>query len=96
VRLKGLKTLRLMRFGVRPEDALFASDRAPIGVSAGLTQEQLSFRAGLSRPYVSMLERDLKSPTLETLFLLCEAMGISTAALVGRVERGRGQRSRPS
>ena len=29
-------------------------------VRAGLTQEQLSFRAGLSRPYVSQLERDLK------------------------------------
>jgi transcriptional regulator with XRE-family HTH domain len=64
--------------------------------SAGLTQEQLSFRAGVSRPYISMLERDLKSPTLETLFLLCEALGISASSLVGRVERAKDQTARPS
>jgi transcriptional regulator with XRE-family HTH domain len=63
-------------------------------VAAGLTQEQLSFQAGLSRPYISMLERDLKSPTLETLFLLCEALGISASTLVGRVEKARGRKPR--
>jgi transcriptional regulator with XRE-family HTH domain len=57
--------------------------------AAGLTQEQLSFRAGLSRPYISQLERDAKSPTLDTLFLLCDALGISAADMVGRVEAAR-------
>jgi transcriptional regulator with XRE-family HTH domain len=57
--------------------------------AAGLTQEQLAFRAGLSRPYVSQLERDLKSPTLDTLFLLCDALGVSAADVVGRVETAR-------
>jgi transcriptional regulator with XRE-family HTH domain len=61
--------------------------------AAGLTQEELAFRAGLSRPYVSQLERDLKSPTLETLFLVCEALGVSAAAVVGRVERARRRKS---
>ena len=42
---------------------------------AGLTQEQLSFRADLSRPYVSQRERDLKSPTVDTLFRICDALG---------------------
>jgi hypothetical protein len=28
-------------------------------------------------------------PTLETLFLICDALGISAADLVGRVERAR-------
>jgi transcriptional regulator with XRE-family HTH domain len=41
---------------------------------AALTQEQLSFRAGLSRPYISQLEPDPKSPTLNTLFLICDAL----------------------
>ena len=41
---------------------------------AKLTQEQLSFRAGLSRPYISQLERDMKSPTLDTLFMNCDAL----------------------
>jgi transcriptional regulator with XRE-family HTH domain len=62
--------------------------------AAGLTQEQLSFRAGLSRPYISQLERDLKSPTLETLFLLCDALGVSAAEIVGRVEKGRKRKPR--
>jgi len=59
-----------------------------------LTQEQLSFRAGISRPYISQLERDLKSPTLDTLFLLCDALGISAADVVGRVEKERKRKPR--
>ena len=55
---------------------------------AGLTQEQLSFRAGVSRPYVSQLERNLKSPTVATLFLICDASGsrqrMSSNALMPR------------
>jgi transcriptional regulator with XRE-family HTH domain len=57
--------------------------------AAGLTQEQAAFRAGLSRPYVSQLERGLKSPTLEALFRLCDALGITASELIGRVERKR-------
>jgi transcriptional regulator with XRE-family HTH domain len=61
---------------------------------AGLTQEELSFRAGLSRPYISQLERNLKSPTVETLFLLCDALGVSASEVVGRVEATRRRLSR--
>jgi transcriptional regulator with XRE-family HTH domain len=32
---------------------------------AELPQEQLSFKAGLSRPYISQLKRNLKSPTAD-------------------------------
>ena len=58
---------------------------------AGLTQEQLSFRADYSRPYISQLERDLKSPTVATLFRLCEAMGVKASELIagGTVEGSR-------
>ena len=56
---------------------------------AKLTQEQLSFRAGLSRPYISQLERDLKSPTLDTLFLICDALDVSAANVVRRVDAAR-------
>ncbi len=61
---------------------------------AGLTQEELSFRAGLSRPYISQLERNLKSPTVETLFLICEALGVSASEVIGRVEAARRRQSR--
>jgi transcriptional regulator with XRE-family HTH domain len=55
---------------------------------AGLTQEQLAFRAGIHRTYVSLLERDLKSPTLNTLFRLCAALDISVSKLIAKVEKG--------
>ena len=61
---------------------------------AGLSQEELSFRAGLSRPYISQLERNLKSPTVETLFLICDALGVSASEVIGRVEAARRRQSR--
>jgi transcriptional regulator with XRE-family HTH domain len=56
---------------------------------AGLTQEQLSFRASLSRPYVSRLERNLKSPTVDTLFRICDALDISAVDVIKRVDAAR-------
>ncbi len=35
---------------------------------AGLTQEKLAFASGIGRAYISQLEHDRKSPTIETLF----------------------------
>jgi transcriptional regulator with XRE-family HTH domain len=61
---------------------------------AALTQEQLSFRAGLSRPYISQLERNLKSPTVDTLFRLCDALDVSAADVVRRVDAARKKRKR--
>ena len=60
---------------------------------AGLSQEQLAFRAGVDRTYVSQLENDKKSPTVKTLFRLCEAMKASPAAVIGRLERRLKRRS---
>src|SRR6516162_2220595 len=59
---------------------------------AGITQEEPSFRAGLSRPYISQLERDLKSPTLDTLFRICDAPGVSADTLVKRADARRSRR----
>ncbi len=56
---------------------------------AGLTQEQLSFQAELSRPYISQLERDLKSPTVATLFRICDALKVEAADIVARVDVAR-------
>jgi transcriptional regulator with XRE-family HTH domain len=56
---------------------------------AEMTQEELSFMAGLSRPYVSQLERDLKSPTVDTLFRICDALEVSAASVIKRVDATR-------
>jgi transcriptional regulator with XRE-family HTH domain len=54
---------------------------------AGFTQERLAFDADLDRTYISRLEHDKMSPTLDTLLRLGSALGIPASTLVARVER---------
>lgn len=54
--------------------------------AAGLTQEKLSAKAGISREYISMLEGDRKSPTVEMLFRICRALGCRPSHIIRRVE----------
>ena len=56
-------------------------------IAACLTQEEVAFRAGLDRSYVSMLEHDKKSPTVDVLFRLAKAIGIKASQILARVER---------
>lgn len=41
----------------------------------GLTQEELGERTDLSKGFISQLERDTNSPSIETLFSLLEVLG---------------------
>ena len=59
-----------------------ASATSPAG--RGLSQEKLAAKARLSREYVSQLERNEKSPTLDTLLKICGAMGMKPSELLGR------------
>jgi transcriptional regulator with XRE-family HTH domain len=43
----------------------------------GLTQEELGERTDLSKGYISQLERDLSSPSIETFFNILEVLGCS-------------------
>ena len=61
--------------------------------AAGLSQEQLAFEAGVHRTYVSLLERDKKSPTLAVLFRVCKALNISASQLIASVEKSRSEDS---
>ena len=54
---------------------------------AGLSQERLAFEAGVHRTYISLLERDKKSPTLSVLFRICKALDISASQLIASVEK---------
>ena len=56
---------------------------------AGLTQEELAARARIHRTYVSLLERDKKSPTLDVLFRICAAIGVNASEFIARVEQGK-------
>ena len=57
-------------------------------LNAKLTQEQLAHEAGVSRQYVSLLELNEKSPTVDVLMRICRAMGVSAARMLLKVEKG--------
>jgi len=52
-----------------------------------MTQEELASKAKVDRTYISMLEHDKKSPTLDMLFRLCQALEIKASVVVARVEK---------
>lgn len=51
-------------------------------VAKGLTQEQLAELAGVSPSYISVVERGIKSPQLDTFVPLCNALGVSADTLL--------------
>jgi transcriptional regulator with XRE-family HTH domain len=48
----------------------------------GFTQEELADLAGLNRNYVGQIEREEKSPTVDVLEKLCEAMKLRPTELL--------------
>jgi len=53
----------------------------------GLSQEALADATDLSRPYISQLERSLKSPSLRIVARLAEALHVSLSEMMVMVER---------
>jgi transcriptional regulator with XRE-family HTH domain len=49
---------------------------------AGLTQEQLAERCGLSQQYLSGLEKGKRNPTVVTLYEIAQGLGVSHVELV--------------
>ena len=62
---------------------------------AELTQEELSFAAEIDRTYVSQVERAIKSPTVDVLFRICDALTIAASEVLARVEKGRKAKLKP-
>lgn len=58
-------------------------------LQAGLTQEELARRAKVDRSYISLLENDKKSPTLDMVFRLCDVLQVRPSSLIARIERNR-------
>jgi len=58
-----------------------------------LSQDELAFRAGLDRTYISQLERGAKSPTLTTIEALSLALGVDPALLLKEVRLQVGPRT---
>jgi transcriptional regulator with XRE-family HTH domain len=71
---------------------MFGEELRKARVRAGLTQQELADKAGLHYTYVCHLEHDHYSPTLNALFRLCDALEVSPARLIGRIDRKRKER----
>jgi transcriptional regulator with XRE-family HTH domain len=50
--------------------------------AAGLSQEEVGFRAGVHRTEISQLERGLRVPRIDTLARLCGALGVEAPILM--------------
>jgi len=53
---------------------------------AGLTQEELAFRANMHPTAISFYERGMRQPTLYSVFILSGVLGIKASVLVEELE----------
>ena len=56
-------------------------------VQKNLTQEELGERTDLSKGYISQLERNLSSPSMETFFSILEVLGVTPKAFFDEKEQ---------
>ena len=68
-----------------PEEA-FGKVLREIRHEHSLSQEELGFESGYHRTYISLLERGKKSPSLNTVFQLGAALGVSPSEILRRTE----------
>ena len=54
----------------------------------GWSQEELSLKTGVHRNYIGGIERAERKPTLETVAVLAQALGVRASELIARAERG--------
>ena len=52
-----------------------------VRMNLGLSQEELGFKSGLHRTYISDIERGVKNPTIVTIDTLAKALGMSISEL---------------
>jgi transcriptional regulator with XRE-family HTH domain len=59
---------------VKNANSVFGHVLARLRGAAALSQEELAYRAGIHRTYVSQVERGLKSPTITVVLQLSKAL----------------------
>lgn len=64
----------------------FAANLARVRKRAGISQEELCFRASLHRTEIGMLERGIRLPRIDTLVKLCGALEIPPGELLRGIE----------
>jgi len=70
---------------VTPE-AAFGEVLRELRQANSFSQEALAQESGLDRTYISLLERGLRQPTLNTQIALSKALNVSLVRLIQRVQ----------
>lgn len=68
---------------------VFADNLRRARHAAGLSQEELAFRAELDRTYVSSLERGIYAATIDVVARLAQVLEVEPAELLARSRRTR-------
>lgn len=68
---------------------MLADELRKARTAAGLIQEELAAKGGISREYVNYLERGKRVPTVPMFLKICAAMKIYAPGLLAKVMRGR-------
>ena len=63
----------------------FAANLTRLRKAAGLSQEELSFRAAIHRTQISLIEGGRRMPRLDTLIKLAGALGVSLQDLLAGI-----------
>jgi transcriptional regulator with XRE-family HTH domain len=50
----------------------------------GVSMNDLAQRSGLSQSMISLIERDLRNPTLDTLLRVSEALGVDLGMIISK------------
>jgi transcriptional regulator with XRE-family HTH domain len=56
--------------------------------NAKISQEKLAELANVHRTYISQIERGLKSPTIDVVFSICNALSIKASDFIREIENG--------
>jgi len=65
---------------------IFGKTLRRLRLAAGLTQEELGFKAELQRNYISSLELGEKQPSLTTVFKLSEALNLKPGRFLDQMD----------
>lgn len=63
----------------------FAANLRMLRAEADISQEELSFRAGVHRSQISLMENGERLPRLDTLVKLAGALGVTVADLTAEI-----------
>lgn len=75
-----------MVLGPSEAKKLFGQRLRELRLVATLSQEELAYRAGIDRTYVSSCERGHRNPTLEVLVKFAVALRVKPSALLSKVD----------